>query len=127
MRENMAKNKKKVAYIAGPYRDRRGAWFMRQNIERARAVAAKLWELGYVVICPHANSAYFDGIVSDEVFLAGGIELLKRSDIVFLAPGWGSSAGTLAEIRVARKMGLDVYIWGGGILSSRAYLGRKIK
>lgn len=100
-----------IAYVAGPYRDPRGAWYIRQNIQKAEQVAAELWTLGYVVICPHTNTGLMDGLVPDDVWLAGGLELLARSDVVVLIPGWRESAGAMAEAEHSWRLGKPTYEW----------------
>jgi len=65
----------KVAYISGPYRAATVHGVV-ENIRRAERVALKYWQLGYAVICPHTNTALFDGAAPDDVWLAGDLELL---------------------------------------------------
>jgi hypothetical protein len=101
----------KIAYVAGPYRDSRGHWFVHQNIETARRIAAELWARGYAVICPHSNTAHFDGVCNDQVFLDGLIAILLRCDLIVLAPRWKTSTGTLDEIRAANRAGIAVVEW----------------
>ena len=60
-----------VAYVAGPYRSET-IYGIEQNIQRAKRLAAELWKRGYAVICPHANSAFMDGVCDDETFLREG-------------------------------------------------------
>jgi hypothetical protein len=93
----------KVAYVAGPYRDPRGAHFVKQNIRRAEAAALELWEEGFFAFCPHLNTAFFEGAVPDEVILERDIEVIKRFPFDFLVAleGWGRSEGTCREIDAA--------------------------
>ena len=98
-----------VAYIAGPYRDRRGAYWVTKNIESARAVAADVWTYGWVALCPHLNTALFDGLMADDVFLEGTLELMRRADVLVLAPGWARSEGTAVEIIEAVNSGIPIY------------------
>ena len=73
----------KLAYVAGPYRGRTHH-DVSQNIAAAREVAAHLWSLGYAVICPHLNSAFMSGAAPEEVFMEGGLTMLRRCDLVVL-------------------------------------------
>lgn len=98
----------KIAYIAGPYRGRSHN-DVAQNIWAARDVAIRLWSLGYAVICPHLNSAFMSGVASEEVFLEGGLEMLRRSDLIVLVEGWPASEGTAKEIEEARSRGIPVF------------------
>lgn len=100
-----------VAYVAGPYRDSRGQWFVHQNIESARKIAAELWARGYAVICPHSNTAHFDGVCDDQAFLDGLIDIMLRCDLVVLAPNWQNSSGTRTEINAANQSGIPVFEW----------------
>lgn len=90
----------KVAFVSGPYRADTIHGIV-QNIRNAESVAIELWKMGFAVICPHKNTTLFDGICQDKVWLEGALELLRRSDIVVLAPGWENSDGTKKEIAEA--------------------------
>lgn len=95
-------SRSKVIYLAGPYRgDVSG------NIKRTMAVAEKLWNLGWTVLCPHGNSANLKG--DDSIFLEGDIVLLKRCDMLVLMPGWEGSAGTKGEFIKALEFGIPVF------------------
>lgn len=99
----------KVFYIAGPYRadTERGVV---ENIRAAESVSIEVWEAGHIALCPHLNSRLMGGICDDEVFLDGAIELMKRCDAVVLVPGWGKSKGTIAEIEIAIKSNMPIYL-----------------
>lgn len=98
----------KVVYIAGKYRGP-NAWAVEQNIRAAEEVAARVWAMGLVALCPHANSRHMEGVASDEHFLAGTLELMRRCDAVVLVPNWGSSAGARAEVEEAERIGLPIF------------------
>ena len=98
----------KLAYVAGPYRGRTHN-DVAQNIAAAREVAAHLWSLGYAVICPHLNSAFMSGVAPEEVFMNGGLAMLRRCDLVVLVEGWQASQGTAREIEEARSCGLPIF------------------
>jgi hypothetical protein len=94
----------KVAYIAGSYRapSVRG---VAENIQAAEVVALRYWRMGYVVICPHKNTAFFDGGAPDRVWLEGDEELLRRSDVVVMMRGWEKSKGAL---HLARELAKEI-------------------
>lgn len=97
----------KVVYIAGPYRAPTVSGII-ENIIRARAEAMRWWWKDYAVICSHMNSALMDGVVPDEVFLNGDLELLRRSDIVVMLPGWKSSQGAAQEYNLAVELKKEI-------------------
>lgn len=96
----------RVIYVAGPYRGKTENEVF-NNIMRARQVAYKLWQEGWVVLCPHLNTM----LMSDhdvERFLQGSLELLKRSDAIYLMKDFRSSVGANAEYELAQKEGLEI-------------------
>lgn len=97
----------KVIYIAGKYRGP-NAWAVEQNIRAAEEVAARVWAAGHVALCPHANSRHMEGVASNDHFLAGTLELMRRCDAVVLVPNWQDSAGARAEVAEAFRLGIEV-------------------
>ncbi len=91
-----------VVYIAGPYRSDTEFGVL-ENIRHAEKYALKYWKLGYTVICPHKNTAFFGGAAPDEFWLEGDLELLRRSDIVVFIPGWENSGGAKAEHEFSKE------------------------
>ena len=104
---NLLEGTVEIAYIAGPYRADTVAG-IRRNIENARKVAEKYWKLGYAVFCPHLNSAFMDGICPDENFLEGGLEILKRCDVLVMVDGWMDSTGARAEHDMAMVEDMEI-------------------
>jgi hypothetical protein len=104
--------KMKLAYVSGKYRDKRGPWYILQNIRAAETVALELWRMGFAVICPHKNTALFDGAVpSDQVWLDGDLEMVRRSDLIVMIPEADDSEGARIEMREAIKHDISVYRW----------------
>lgn len=104
----------KVAYIAGPYRGV-DDFEVDENIAQARFAAIELWNKGYAVICPHMNTAHMEHYgrkygIRDWVWLDGGLELVRRSDILVLVKGWEYSEGSRLEMNLADLLGKEVYI-----------------
>ncbi len=100
-----------IAYIAGPYRDKRGPYYIGQNIRKAQDIAAELAKMGIGFFCPHMNSAFMDGLADDEYWLSCGQELLRRCDFVVVAPDYGSSQGTMGELELAKQLNLPIFFW----------------
>lgn len=97
----------KVAYVAGPFRGPTH-WSIVQNVRRAELVALKYWRLGYAVICPHANTANFQGAAEDGIWLDGDVEILKRCDVLIAMDTWEKSSGAREEVRIAKELGIDI-------------------
>lgn len=104
----------KLIYIAGPYRGP-NAWAIEQNIRRAEDAAAKVWAAGHAALCPHANSRHMDGVTSDENFLVGTMEMLRRCDAILLVAGWRESQGSRAEQTFAASVGMPIFNAESGI------------
>lgn len=101
----------KVIYVAGPYTAPTD-WERKMNIYRAEQVTAALWGIGYFALSPHMTTAFFSGLCTEQVFIEGGLEFLRRSDMVVLVEGWERSGGTLGEIKEAIKLNIPIY---GGV------------
>ncbi len=98
----------KLVYIAGRYRAPTG-WQIDQNIQRAREFGAEVAKMGAMPLVPHANTAHYDGLNTDEFWLAGTLELLKRCDAVMLIPNWEASSGARAEVAYAQENGIPTF------------------
>lgn len=95
----------KVIFISGPYRAKTTAE-IDNNIQRARQVAMKLWKEGWIAYCPHMNTAHFDGLCPDNVWLEGNLEILRRCDAIYMMDGWMDSEGSIAEYNLAKELNL---------------------
>lgn len=97
-----------VVYVAGPFRaksmSRRG-----MNIQRARELAFQVAEAGAMPLCPHTNSGSFDGTLTEEFWLEGCLELLRRCDALITVPGWEQSEGTRVEVTQANLWNIPVF------------------
>lgn len=98
----------KIIYIAGPFRAP-NAWEIEQNIRRAETLALEIWRMGAAVICPHANTRFFQGAADDEVWLEGDLEILRRCDAVVMTKDWEKSQGAKAEHAFAEKEGVPIF------------------
>lgn len=98
----------KLVYIAGPYRAPT-LWGVKRNIRAAMDAAVLVWRAGLWALCPHANTARMEGVTTDESFLAGTLEMMRRCDAVLLVPGWRNSAGARAEVEEAGRLQIPVF------------------
>ena len=99
---------KRVIYLAGPYRAETEAE-IEANIERARDVAKLLWRAGFVVICPHANTAHFERDCPYVDFVTGDLEIVARCHYVVMLDGWEKSKGACRERAFAKASGIEVF------------------
>lgn len=99
----------KVVYIAGPFRAPT-AWGIAENVRAAERVGFRIAQyLGAMPLIPHANTVHFHGECTEQFFLEGTLELLRRSDAVVLIEGWTDSRGAQGEREEALAMGLPVF------------------
>ena len=98
---------KGLIYVAGQYRAPTIEG-IRANIAKARVVAERLWKEGWIVFCPHLNSAEMDGIVPAERFLEGDMVILRACDAIYMMREWEWSDGAVDERLAAISLGLDV-------------------
>jgi len=99
----------KLVYVIGPYRAPTIHGIV-ENIRLAEALALQVWQSGAACICPHKNTALFDGTADDSVWLQGDLEILRRCDAVICTPDWQRSAGSRDEVALARKLGIPVFM-----------------
>jgi len=98
----------KVIFIGGKYRGS-NPWEVELNIRAAEHQAFKIAEVGAAYICPHANSRFFDGTLTDEFWLKMTQELLTKCDAMYVCPGWQTSEGTIAEVELAKSLNIPVF------------------
>ena len=99
----------KIAYVIGPYRAET-IYGIRQNIIVAEQLGAELAQLGFFPYVPHKNTAFFDGLAPDELWLEGNLEIIRRgiADFAVVGYGWEKSSGSRGEIAEIQGMGLPV-------------------
>jgi len=89
-----------LLYIAAPYRASTTA-AIHNNIHEASLMAQFYWLQGFAVICPHLNSAHFDGLLNDKSFLEATTLMLSKCTHIALHPRWSFSAGCMEEYEYA--------------------------
>ena len=97
----------RIIFISGPFRAKL-EYDRRENIRRAEALALEVWKLGAAAICPHLNTAHFDGTVPDNVFLEGDLDILRRCDAVLMTDDFDKSVGAMKERSVALEHKIPV-------------------
>ena len=100
----------KLIYVAGPFRGET-PWDVEQNIRNAEEIGLELAEQGWVPVIPHTMYRYFDKRCSDEFWLDGTLELMRRCDALHLCPGWERSSGSRAELAAWRDLHGDSQIY----------------
>lgn len=98
----------KVIYIAGPYRAKH-SWQIHQHIHRSWEMALNIWSHGHIPLSPHLIGMHMDGIASEEVFIEGTMELMRRCDAIVLLRGYEESSGSLGEIAEANRLGIPIF------------------
>ena len=110
----------KVIYVAGKYLGECD-WDTYCNIHHARIAAKKLWDKGWAVICPHANTAFFGGVGERDrdnlngdwmKWLSGDLEIISRCDAIYMLNNWKDSKGAKMELAKAQELGLEVFYEG---------------
>ncbi len=86
----------KIVYIAGPFRAST-AWGIAENVRAAERIGLEVARHGAMPLIPHANTAHFHGEGSDQVWIDGTLELLRRCDAAVFIPGWPNSSGSRGE------------------------------
>jgi len=96
-----------VIFVAGPYNgDIKG------NIEKAENIAAKLWDMGFTVYCPHANTGRLDRkckICTEDDFVKGHLIILERCDALFMMSNWKESFGAQREHQQAKDSRMPIF------------------
>ncbi len=97
-----------VVYVAGPYTA--DTWGnVIANVGHAMDISAMLLHEGYTVICPHSMTHTYEQYALDyNVFIESDLQLVTRSDVLFVLRNWGNSSGTQGEIARAMELGLCV-------------------
>lgn len=116
----------RVIYVAGKYTaktefnhmDKAG---ISKNIYIAELASWKLWKKGWAVITPHKNTSHFERYEDDELsyeaWINGGLELLNRSDAIFMLNNWEDSPGSRKEFDFAKSKGKQIFYEKDGIPS----------
>ena len=98
----------KLVFVSGPFRGA-NQWEQMCNVREAETLALEVWRMGAACICPHTNTAHFQGAAPDDVWLTGDLEILRRCDAVMVTPRWRQSVGARAELAEADYMEMPIF------------------
>lgn len=101
---------KPLVFVSGPYRAPSESGVF-TNIINARAAAIEIWKAGGVAVCPHLNTAFMGGLMSDDTWLEGDLEMLRRCDGLHLIEGWELSVGAGKESVFAHSEGISRHFY----------------
>ena len=97
-----------VVYISGPLSAPTiDGWF--SNTMKARSACRELWILGVTPICPHLNNLLMEGAISYNEYMLGDLELVKRSDAVYMIGHWMHSKGARQEREFAEFHKIPIF------------------
>jgi len=99
----MSPDIKPVIYTAGKFRGD-----IEANIAIAATVALQVWTMGCACICPHMNTAPWQGVLEDRVWLEGDLAIVAKCDAVLMLENWKCSEGATRERQLAMKLGIPV-------------------
>lgn len=113
----------KLYYISGPYRGKSKNRLINffqvcRNVKKARKVAKDIWEMGEYALCPHSNTAFMDGVTSDDNFLEGDLEMLYGCNSIVMLPGYEDSEGAMKELKRAECLKKNIYFYEDGKLTT---------
>lgn len=100
--------RKKVIYIAGPYRASK-QYMQFNRIMWMREFGILIWQDGGVPIVPLLNTFGMDGVLTHDQFIEGDLEIVRRCDALLLIGDWHFSAGCRLERDAAIEAGLPIF------------------
>lgn len=97
-----------IVYVAGRFRGL-SPFDVRMHVIAAERVGLYVAESGAFPFIPQANTAHFDGTVSDQFWLDGTLAMLARCDAIIMVDNWALSTGATIERLWARDNGIRVF------------------
>jgi hypothetical protein len=73
-----------------------------------------LWDQGYTVLCPHANTAHFERRCRNtnyQDYIDGDKELIRGVTALVMLTGWENSKGAKIEKEFAEELGIPIYFY----------------
>ena len=100
-----------LIYVAGPYRGS-----TREETELIISAAKHVGKLvarkGFMPVVPHTNTAGYEHLapeLTDEFWLDGTLEIMRRCDAVCMVAGFEFSSGSINEMKVATTLHMPIY------------------
>lgn len=79
-----------------------------RDIRAALEISEFLWRSGIAHMSIHAIARALPSLPSQDLFFGGG-ELLQRCSVVFACAGWSASERCAGEVRLAERVGLEIF------------------
>jgi hypothetical protein len=102
----------KYGYIIGPFRAPT-PWEVELNVRAAEQLALEVHKLEAFAVCPHANTRFFDKLLTDEHWIEGTKGLLLRCDFAITVEAiglpWKHSVGSVSEVESARLAPIPIF------------------
>ena len=103
----------KKVYVAGAYSGNNVLEVL-QNIGKGEILAARVFMAGFAPFTPWHDKDFVtrfpEASYTVDMFYQYSIEWLKVSDVMLLVESnWEHSKGTLAEIKIAKELGMPIY------------------
>lgn len=97
-----------VVYIAGKFRGPT-AWAIAEHVREAERWGLRVAEAGAMPLIPHANTALFHGLLTEQFWIDGTLGLLARCDAALFMPGWTESTGAVGEHSYCERHGIPIF------------------
>jgi hypothetical protein len=98
----------KIVYVAGPYRADCEDEIL-DNIMNARLMAKHVWMSGGIAICPHLNTFFMGGVMTEDEFIEADLKIVERCDAILMIGLWTISEGAKREREHAMKHGIPIF------------------
>lgn len=98
----------KLCYIAGKFRGDT-PYDVFQNICVAERRGLDAAYHGVYPVIPHTMTQHFDKLLTDDFWLQGTLEMLRRCDAVLTVDNWMESVGAQAEVMEAQRLRMPVF------------------
>jgi len=108
-----------TVYVAGPYTPT-GYFAKHASTDTLMAIgflvryALDVFFAGYDPFCPGLDCLFFikknpDEVITEAMIKRYGKSWLKRCDAFMLTPGWNTSSGTIAELKICIEYNIPVF------------------